>query len=472
MLGPSRISRIGCGHPLFRPIPGGSTAARSSCHETARALAYRFVHTADLHLDSPLRSLAMRDAALAGRVAVAAREAFERIVSHCLEERVDALMIAGDLYDGRQTSVKTGLFLAAQLARLHEAGIATFVVRGNHDAQSKLTRGLDLPPSVHVFDGRGGAGAIAREASDGAREVRVHGVSFGKPHAPDSLLPSYAAPTEDAIEIGLMHTSLGGDAAHDAYAPCALADLVGHGFAYWGLGHVHARAVHHEAGDGAVVMAGMPQGRDVGEAGEKSATLVAIAEDGTVTLDELPSSVATFARERVTLPPEAGWDDALAAAEDALIAASSRTSAPHLVARLEIAGASRDAWRLVRDKDALRDELAERLDAGTGVHLEKVEVAVEAPESKAVRPDLGAAPLQELRGLMREVANTPAFRAHGHELAGRLASALKSRHLRDLVLGTDEDAREQLLDEAVERGLREIGARLEVEARVAADGTA
>ena len=92
---------------------------------------FRFVHTADIHLDSPLRSLALRDSALAELIGGETRLAFERTIDLCLDEQVDALMIAGDLYDGDQTSMKTAFFLAAQLRRLDESGILVFIVRGN-----------------------------------------------------------------------------------------------------------------------------------------------------------------------------------------------------------------------------------------------------------------------------------------------------------------------------------------------------
>ena len=416
-------------------------------------MAFRFVHTADLHLDSPLRSLAMRDEALAARVDTAAREAFEGIVTRCLEERVDALMIAGDLYDGEQNSVKTGLFLARQLARLSEAGIRTFIVRGNHDARSRITPGLELPPLVHVFDGRGRPHAI--EGTD----VIVHGVSFADERMSDSLLPKYAAPTPGAVEIGLMHTSLGGDAAHDDYAPCALAELCGHGFAYWGLGHVHSRNVHHEAGNAAVVMAGMPQGRDVGEGGEKSATLVTIEDDGSVVLDRFPTAVAAFARADVPLVPEMGWDEALDAAESALLDMAGRVVAPHLVARLEFEGASRDAWRLRRDADDLLEQLRERIGTGGDVYVEKVAVRLDATERKARSAASG--PLDELRAMMEDAVRGGDFAAFMDERARQLSSALKTRELRDLVLGASEEARTVLLADLAREGLDEIGARLE-----------
>src|SRR6478735_6808409 len=107
--------------------------------------AYRFVHSADVHLDSPLRSLALRDPRLAEFVGNASRQVFSRIVDLCLDEQVNALLLAGDLYDGEQTSMKTARLLAEQLRRLHEAGIRVFVIRGNHDALSRISKELTLP---------------------------------------------------------------------------------------------------------------------------------------------------------------------------------------------------------------------------------------------------------------------------------------------------------------------------------------
>lgn len=148
---------------------------------------FRFVHTADLHLDSPLRSLAMRDSELAELVADASRQALIAIVDLCLEERVDALIIAGDLYDGEQTSMKTARFLASQLERLHRAQIRVFKIRGNHDALSKIAKELVMPDTVKVFGGH----AEVVEISGANLQVAIHGMSFAKPHAPESLLPKF-----------------------------------------------------------------------------------------------------------------------------------------------------------------------------------------------------------------------------------------------------------------------------------------
>ncbi len=259
-------------------------------------MAFKFVHAADVHLNSPLRSLALRNADLAELIGDASRQVLMNIVDLCLNEKVDALLLAGDLYDGDQTSMKTARFLAAQIRRLDEAGIRVFIIRGNHDAISRITRELTLPESVTTFGGR--ADAVSLERERGALPVVVHGLSFSQPHAPESLLPKYRAPVSDAVNIGLMHTSLEGAVGHDPYAPCSLADLAVSGFDYWALGHIHKRAEHQgkPGSTPCVIMAGIPQGRDINEGGTKSVTLVTINDDRSITLEERPVSVAEFVR--------------------------------------------------------------------------------------------------------------------------------------------------------------------------------
>ncbi|WP_239506706.1 metallophosphoesterase family protein, partial [Proteus mirabilis] len=136
-------------------------------------------------------------------------------------------------------------------------------------------------------------------------EVAIHGLSFAKAHAPDSLLPKYGRPRPDAVNIGIMHTSLVGAAGHDPYAPCSVADLHEWGFDYWALGHVHARSEHRGASK--VVMPGMPQGRDIGESGLKTVSLVTVRDDRTILIEERPTSIAQFERISVDLSNLDSW---------------------------------------------------------------------------------------------------------------------------------------------------------------------
>lgn len=415
-------------------------------------MTYRFVHAADIHLDSPLRSLALRDPALADLIGNATRRAFVRIVDLCLEEQVDALLLAGDLYDGDQTSMKTARFLAEQLRRLHEAGIRVFVIRGNHDALSRITKELTLPDSVKLFGGR--AEAIAIERSSGQFPVAIHGLSFAQPHAPESLIGKYRQPVEGAVNIGLMHTSLAGAAGHDLYAPCSPADLQGTGFRYWALGHVHKRSVAE--GGCAIVMPGMPQGRDINEAGAKSVSLVTIGDDRSVRIEERVTSIAQFERVAVDATGIDDWRDLVAALARALEQARDDVASEHLVARLRVTGATPLAWRIRRDLDLLKTEADDRASVIGSCWVEKLEVDCRAP---GVVAGSSADPLTELRRLIdEEVIGSDAYQTEVAAIAEELRTQLP-QECRGL-LGSDEEAFKAMIAGLVKDGSEDVLARL------------
>jgi DNA repair protein SbcD/Mre11 len=421
-------------------------------------MAFRFVHTADVHLDSPLATLALRDPELAELIGGATRKAFVAVIDLCLSEQVDALMIAGDLYDGEQTSMKTARFLADQLRRLDEAGVKTFVIRGNHDAESRITRELTLPESVKVFAGRAEAVSLGSRGLD----VAVHGVSFAQKHAPESLLPKFRPPVPGSVNIAMLHTSLGGSPAHGLYAPCSVADLDGAGFDYWALGHIHQRSV--EWGRAAVVMPGNPQGRDINEAGPKSATLVAISADRKVTIEERLTSVAQFERLRIDLAGVDDWRALLGRIEKELEAARVAVPSEHLVARLTLTGATPLAWRLRSDADVLAEE-SKALGAAIGrTWIDKIELDRVAPPRVTEGPPLSD-PVAELRALMEtEVAQSKAFQDALSEIAEELRRNLPAG-ARDGLLGQDPGELAKILRAIAHEGAEDVLAHLRVSDR-------
>ncbi|TWH32318.1 MULTISPECIES: DNA repair exonuclease [unclassified Aminobacter] len=423
-------------------------------------MAFRFVHTADLHLDSPLRSLAMRNSDLAELIGNSTRQALVSIVDLCIEERVDALIIAGDLYDGDQTSMKTARFLATQMQRLHEAGISTFVIRGNHDALSRITQELVFPPSVKVFGGRAEAVELKRDYLS----IHVHGLSFAKPHAPESLLEKYRRPLPDAVNIGVMHTSLAGANGHDLYAPCKVADLHGWGFDYWALGHVHARALHE--GERSVIMPGMPQGRDINEGGEKTVSLVTIHDDRRVTVEERLTSIAQFERITADLSSAVTWREAVDLVEQALADARARTRSDHLVGRLRITGSTPLSWTLRRDRDLLLAEAEQRAEGLGRTWIEKLEISISSPAETASRSN-SADPLLELHQLMREtVIGQHSVRDAVRDLVKEVRDDLPAEARS--FSGSDEAEFEALVDQLLAEGSEDILARLRLEAPEAA----
>lgn len=414
---------------------------------------FRFIHAADIHLDSPLRSLALRDPGLAALIGNATRRAFVGIVDIALKERVDAVLIAGDLYDGDQTSMKTARFLVEQLRRLDAAGIPTFIIRGNHDAVSRITRELVLPPSVKVFGGR--AEAVAVERGPGRFPVVVHGLSFAQPQVPESLVGKYRPAVEGAANIGLLHTSLGGSPQHDVYAPCTVSELAATGFAYWGLGHLHQRSVAIE-GASTVVMSGMPQGRDINEAGAKSVTLVSIGADRKVRLEERLTSVAEFQRVSLDVSAITEWRDLAEAIGRVLEGRRAMVRSPHLVARLSLTGTTPLAWRIRRDLDLLKAEADEAAAVVGNASVEKLEAACHAPGASVVVP---GDPLGELSRLMaQEILPSDAFRGEMARIADELRKQLPPES-RD-ILGADAAAADTLLDTLAREGAENVLARL------------
>ena len=232
---------------------------------------FRFIHAADIHLDSPLRGMSRHEGSAAERIRLATREAFDNLINLAIEEEVGFVVIAGDLYDGDWRDFQTGLFFSHQMGRLGEAGIDAFLLYGNHDAESQITKRLSLPDNVKVFPPRKAGTHIHGDLC-----VALHGQSFHRRDISENLVPQYPEPVEGMFNIGVLHTALGGLGGHENYAPCKLDDLVAKGYDYWALGHVHHGQVLNEHPH--VVFSGNLQGRHIRESGPKSAYLVTVEE--------------------------------------------------------------------------------------------------------------------------------------------------------------------------------------------------
>jgi len=236
---------------------------------------FRFIHTADVHIDSPLIGLTRHEGAAVERIRSATREAFDNLIGEAITEQVAFVVIAGDLYDGDWRDFHTGLFFSLQMGRLVKVGIQAFVLYGNHDAESQITRHLNPPDNVKAFSARKPDSFVLDEF-----QVVLHGQSFRQRDVTDNLVLSYPEPVPGMFNIGVLHTALGGMAGHANYAPCSLDDLKAKGYDYWALGHVHNGQVLHERPH--VVFPGNLQGRHIRETGPKGAHLVTV-EDGEIT---------------------------------------------------------------------------------------------------------------------------------------------------------------------------------------------
>jgi DNA repair protein SbcD/Mre11 len=178
-------------------------------------------------------------------------------------------LIAGDLYDGDWKDYNTGLYLVFQMTKLRDAGIPVFIVAGNHDAASRITKTLRLPDNVMLFPSKKPSTFRLEKLN-----VAIHGQSFPSPSVKTDLSRGYPEALKGYFNIGLLHTCATGREGHEPYAPCSLDGLRSKGYDYWALGHVHRHEVLLE--DPFVLFSGNTQGRHIRETGPKGCVLVSV----------------------------------------------------------------------------------------------------------------------------------------------------------------------------------------------------
>jgi DNA repair exonuclease SbcCD nuclease subunit len=257
---------------------------------------FTFLHAADIHLDSPLLSLVLPEASQADLVRRACRDAFENLVNTAIDRNVAFVVLAGDLYDHDAPNMQVAVFLRNQLARLEKHDIRVVIVKGNHDADNRITSGLALPANTHIFNDR--------EPETVSYEhlpvrVAIHGQSFKPGPVTQNLVIGYPAPVPNSFNIGVLHTSLAGNPDHDSYAPCKLEDLTTKGYDYWALGHIHKSALLWQ--EPWVVYPGNLQGRHAKETGPKGCILVTVEDSRILGVEALDLAVVRWHSAEIDL---------------------------------------------------------------------------------------------------------------------------------------------------------------------------
>jgi exonuclease SbcD len=328
---------------------------------------FRFIHAADIHLDSPLRGLERYEGAPLDEIRGATRRAFENLTELAIEEDVAFVLIAGDLYDGDWKDHNTGLFFARQMARLREAGVDAFIAAGNHDAASQITRFLRLPDNVHTFSTRRPESISVEHC-----EAIVHGQGFATRAVTDDLSAGYPPAVPGLFNIGVLHTSADGRPGHERYAPCTADGLRARGYQYWALGHVHQREVLSR--EPWIVFPGNIQGRHIREAGPRGCTLVTVEGRDVVAVEHRDLDVLRWALCRVDVSGAPGRDAVYDRVREALQCEQAAADGRSLAVRLLLHGscgahaamhAAPERW--VQDLRVLATELG-----AAGLWLEKV----------------------------------------------------------------------------------------------------
>ena len=337
---------------------------------------FKFLHTADIHLDSPLTGLEAHDDAPVEELRGATRRAFDNLIELAIEEEVAFILVAGDLYDGDWRDYNTGLYFAGRMGRLAKAGIRVFIVSGNHDAASQITKAMPLPDNVVRFSAKKPQSIKLDDLG-----VIIHGQSYSCREVLDNLAAQYPPPDSNYFNIGLLHTCLTGREGHGNYAPCTSADLHAKGYDYWALGHVHTREII--AAEPLIIFPGNIQGRHIKETGSKGATLVTVADGRIVEVAARELDVLRWVVCQVDLTAcqtrEAVYEQVRAAMEKEQGRAGGKT----LALRLQLAGSSPLHTELHARCNQWTEEFRGIAASLGDVWLEKVKLRTRRPTSLA-----------------------------------------------------------------------------------------
>lgn len=377
---------------------------------------FKFIHAADLHLDSPLVGLAGKSADFAARVEAASRKAFDNLIDLAIGKGCRFLLLAGDIFDGDLRNFQTGLYFVEGMRRLGEAGIDVFMVLGNHDSQNRFADKLSMTQNVHVFPK---TAATSRSLDD--VRVTIHGRSYPRWDLSDNIAREYPLPTVGALNIGVLHTACAGsEGEHARYAPCTPEQLANHGYDYWALGHVHERAILSEHPH--IVYPGNLQGRNARETGPKGAMLVTVEDGRITTVEHRALDVVRWHSASFDASPHDDQNTMFTALRDDLGQIGLASEGRPVALRLTLRGTTSLHAHLTLSRAALREDIETLLATLPGDYwLEKLVLVTTPPLGAAtVDPSVGGRLAVEIDRLAAGQAGEEALEARLAEIRAKL----------------------------------------------------
>ena len=398
----------------------------------------RFVHAADLHLDSPFGGLkAVASDGVSTALQRATFDAYDNIVDLCIEEQVDALLIAGDVYDGADRSLRAQLKFVDGLKRLDAAGIRSFICHGNHDPLDGWEARLALPNGCVRFGPEVTSAPVFPEDREWAT---VYGISYPRREVRENLSLHFRDSSRGGFSIGLLHANVGGDTNHDSYAPCSVSDLEETGIDYWALGHVHSCRVVREDGP-YIVYPGNPQGRHLNEPGARGVYLVEVDQSRRVKMEFRAVDVIRWERRDLGIGGLHGEQQVVDAMFNLAGSALDEAEGRPVVLRMVLGGRGpMDRW--LRRSGTLEDVLEKVNEEYAGgrpwLWCERIRLETGSPIDRAQimqRDDFAG----DLARLVEEIQQSPAALEELRQSLRDLYDSTRARrYLRDLLPDDDE----------------------------------
>ena len=311
----------------------------------------KFVHCADLHLDTPFRGLANIAPEVAAELNAATFKSYDNIVDLAIREQVDFVVIAGDVFNGKDRSLRAQFRFREGLNRLSEKGIQSFVAFGNHDPLSGWSHTLEWPKLAHWFGSKDVD--ICEVSCNGNVVATVHGISFEKEAVTEDLAAKFHAPLDGVPSVAVLHCNVGGQTGHDNYAPTTVEELSSIGFDYWALGHVHTHDILKMEGP-AIVYPGCSQSRQPNETGAKGCCVVTLSDSAPPDIRFVPTDTVRYHKGDVDISGSASIDDVQKAVLRYCESLAELSEGRHAVGRVVLSGKTPMYRELVRGS-ALKD---------------------------------------------------------------------------------------------------------------------
>ncbi|MFD9624802.1 metallophosphoesterase family protein [Peribacillus muralis] len=263
----------------------------------------KFIHAADLHLDSPYSGLKDLPSTILKELRESPFKAFQKVINEAIFHQVDFIVLSGDLFDGENRSLRTQVRFRTEMIKLQQQQIPVYIIHGNHDHLSGTWITVELPDNVNVFSGQTEVKLF--EKADGT-SVHLYGFSYPRRHVKERMIETYKKSEGADYHIGLLHGNLEGNVEHSPYAPFSLKELADRDFDYWALGHIHKHQVISE--DPLVIYSGNIQGRNRKETGEKGCLLIEL--DGDIRRHSfICTAEVIWDSETIEVSTDGGFDD-------------------------------------------------------------------------------------------------------------------------------------------------------------------
>lgn len=396
----------------------------------------KILHAADIHLDSPMQNLEAYPDAPVEEFRSATRVALTNLVDLAIAQKVDVVVIAGDLYDGDWDDAHTGLFFVGQASRLRAAGIPIVVIRGNHDAALLMTQTLRLPDNPDGSSIMLDHDCVDRRLFESVG-IAVHGRSFATKAVTEDLSRDYPSAIPGYFNLGLLHTCLTGSEGHQSYAPTNPEKLAAKGYDYWALGHIHDRRQCHLADQSPIVFSGNIQGRHIRETGPKGCMILSIDASNNIISTFHPLDVARWAVMPYDATNASSTDDLFEIFTTWLVSQLDQASHRPIAVRVRISGRTslHDAYH--RDVVGLENQLRAIAlqQSGGRVWIEQLRIRTERAtvngDSRVVISDAAEGPYASLHHVLQQFRTDQNVRDSIPHLLKPLWNKLPDQLMRD-----------------------------------------